>query len=153
MTVLNVGGYFGQCIDMEGTANLKQALFVDIEKFLYIECDMVVEDIVNGVIVANELKESVRVNTDNLPYGKDIRRRIESEFSTILKLMNFNTKGHDIFRRWYVDGRIYYQKIIDRTSPTLGITELKYIDPRKIKKIREVRKTKHEGVKTTRGCR
>ena len=57
--------------------------------------------------------------------------------------MNFNTKGHDIFRRWYVDGRIYYQKIIDRNSPTLGITELKYIDPRKIKKIREVRKTRH----------
>ena len=56
--------------------------------------------------------------------------------------MNFNTKGHDIFRRWYVDGRIYYQKIIDRTSPTLGITELRYFDPRKIKKIREVRKTR-----------
>ena len=49
--------------------------------------------------------------------------------------MNFNTKGHDIFRRWYVDGRIYYQKIIDRTSPTLGITELKYIDPRKLKRL------------------
>jgi len=142
------GGYFGQYLDMEGTAKSEADLIRRYREIsLHPECDMAVEDIVNEAVVANELKEAVRVNTDNLPYGKDIRRRIESEFSSILKLMNFNTKGHDIFRRWYVDGRIYYQKIIDRTSPTLGITELKYIDPRKIKKIREVRKTRPEGAK------
>ena len=142
------GGYFGQYLDMEGTAKSEADLIRRYREIsLHPECDMAVEDIVNEAVVANELKESVRVNTDNLSYGKDIRRRIESEFSDILKLMNFNTKGHDIFRRWYVDGRIYYQKIIDRTSPTLGITELKYIDPRKIKKIREVRKTRPEGAK------
>ena len=142
------GGYFGQYLDMEGTAKSEADLIRRYREIsLHPECDMAVEDIVNEAVVANELKEAVRVNTDNLPYGKDIRRRIEGEFSDILKLMNFNTKGHDIFRRWYVDGRIYYQKIIDRTSPTLGITELKYIDPRKIKKIREVRKTRPEGAK------
>ena len=142
------GGYFGQYLDMEGTAKSEADLIRRYREIsLHPECDMAVEDIVNEAVVANELKEAVRVNTDNLPYGKDIRRRIESEFSDILKLMNFNTKGHDIFRRWYVDGRIYYQKIIDRKSPTLGITELKYIDPRKIKKIREVRKTRPEGAK------
>ena len=142
------GGYFGQYLDMEGTAKSEADLIRRYREIsLHPECDMAVEDIVNEAVVANELKEAVRVNTDNLPYGKDIRRRIENEFSDILKLMNFNTKGHDIFRRWYVDGRIYYQKIIDRTSPTLGITELKYIDPRKIKKIRDVRKTRPEGAK------
>ena len=142
------GGYFGQYLDMEGTAKSEADLIRRYREIsLHPECDMAVEDIVNEAVVANELKESVRVNTENLPYGKDIRRRIEDEFSGILKLMNFNTKGHDIFRRWYVDGRIYYQKIIDRKSPTLGITELKYIDPRKIKKIREVRKTRPEGAK------
>ena len=142
------GGYFGQYLDMEGTAKSEADLIRRYREIsLHPECDMAVEDIVNEAVVANELKESVRVDTENLPYGKDIRRRIEDEFSDILKLMNFNTKGHDIFRRWYVDGRIYYQKIIDRTSPTLGITELKYIDPRKIKKIREVRKTRPEGAK------
>tara|TARA_A100001201_G_C4087631_1_gene201047 strand:- start:636 stop:2150 length:1515 start_codon:yes stop_codon:yes gene_type:complete len=142
------GGYFGQYLDMEGTAKSEADLIRRYREIsLHPECDMAVEDIVNEAVVANELKEAVRVNTDNLPYGKDIRRRIEGEFSDILKLMNFNTKGHDIFRRWYVDGRIYYQKIIDRNSPTLGITELKYIDPRKIKKIREVRKTRPEGAK------
>jgi hypothetical protein len=106
---------------------------------------MAIEDIVNEAIVANELKDAVRVNIDNLPYGKDIRVKIEDEFKEILRLMSFNTKGHDIFRRWYVDGRIFYQKIIDRESPKKGITELKYIDPRKIKKIREVRKKRPEG--------
>ena len=142
------GGYFGQYLDMEGTAKSEADLIRRYREIsLHPECDMAVEDIVNEAVVANELKEAVRVNTDNLPYGKDIRRRIESEFSDILKLMNFNTKGHDIFRRWYVDGRIYYQKIIDRNSPTLGITELKYIDPRKIKKIREVRKTRPQNAK------
>ena len=142
------GGYFGQYLDMEGTAKSEADLIRRYREIsLHPECDMAVEDIVNEAVVANELKEAVRVNTDNLPYGKDIRRRIESEFSDILKLMNFNTKGHDIFRRWYVDGRIYYQKIIDRESPVTGNTELKYIDPRKIKKIREVRKTRPEGAK------
>ena len=63
-------------------------------------------------IVANENKEAVRVNVNNLPYGKDVRRKIEDEFKEVLRLMNFNTKGHDIFRRWYVDGRIFYQKLL-----------------------------------------
>ena len=76
---------------------------------------------------------------------KDIRRKIEHEFSEILRLLNFNVKGHDIFRRWYVDGRIFFQKLIDRKDPTKGITELKYIDPRKIKKIREVKKVRPNG--------
>jgi len=140
------GGYFGQYLDMEGTAKSEADLIRRYREIsLHPECDMAVEDIVNEAVVANELKEPVRVNTEHLPYGKDIKRKIEDEFSDILKLMNFNTKGHDIFRRWYVDGRIYYQKIIDRDSPVKGITELKYIDPRKIKKIREVRKKRPEG--------
>ena len=93
------GGYFGQYLDMEGTAKSEADLIRRYREIsLHPECDMAVEDIVNEAVVANELKEAVRVNTDNLPYGKDIRRRIESEFSDILKLMNFNTKGHDIFR-------------------------------------------------------
>ena len=140
------GGYFGQYLDMEGTAKSEADLIRRYREIsLHPECDMAVEDIVNEAVVANELKQPVRVNTENLSYGKDIRAKIETEFSNILKLMNFNTKGHDIFRRWYVDGRIYYQKIIDRESPVTGITELKYIDPRKIKKIREVRKKRQEG--------
>ena len=140
------GGYFGQYLDMEGTAKTEADLIRRYREIaLHPECDLAVEDIVNEAIVANENKEAVRVNVDNLPYGKDVRRKIENEFKEVLRLMQFNTKGHDIFRRWYVGGRIFYQKVIDRNSTNKGITELKYLDPRKIKRIREVRKKRPEG--------
>jgi len=141
------GGYFGQYLDMEGNSKTEADLIRRYREIsLHPECDLAIEDIVNEAIVANENKEAVRVNVNNLPYGKDVRRKIEDEFKELLRLMMFNTKGHDIFRRWYVDGRIFYQKVIDRNSTTKGITELKYLDPRKIKRIREVRKKRPEGV-------
>jgi hypothetical protein len=140
------GGYFGQYLDMEGTAKTEADLIRRYREIsLHPECDMAIEDIVNEAIVANEMTAAVKVNVENLPYGPDVRKKIEDEFNEVLRLMQFNTKGHDIFRRWYVDGRIFYQKIIDRDSPKKGITELKYIDPRKIKKIREVRKKRPDG--------
>jgi len=140
------GGYFGQYLDMEGTAKSEADLIRRYrEVALHPECDMAIEDIVNEAIVANELRDAVRVNVVDLPYGKEVRRKIEDEFKNVLRLLNFNTKGHDIFRRWYVDGRMYYHKIIDRDSPVKGITELKYIDPRKVKKIREIRKKRPDG--------
>tara|TARA_B110000208_G_C11796032_1_gene439610 strand:+ start:577 stop:2094 length:1518 start_codon:yes stop_codon:yes gene_type:complete len=141
------GGYFGQYLDMEGTAKSEADLIRRYrEVALHPECDMAIEDIINEAIVANELRDAVRVNVIDLPYGKEVRRKIEDEFKNVLRLLNFNTKGHDIFRRWYVDGRMFYHKIIDRESPVKGITELKYIDPRKIKKIREIRKKRPDGV-------
>ncbi len=141
------GGYFGQYLDMEGTAKSEADLIRRYREIaLHPECDMAIEDIVNEAVIANELKDAVRVNVDGLPYGKEVRRKIEDEFKEVLRLMNFGTKGHDIFRRWYVDGRIFYQKIIDRENPKRGIVELKYIDPRKIKKIREVRKKRPDGL-------
>ena len=140
------GGYFGQYLDMEGTAKSEADLIRRYrEVALHPECDMAIEDIINEAIVANELRDAVRVNVIDLPYGKEVRRKIEDEFKNVLRLLNFNTKGHDIFRRWYVDGRMFYHKIIDRDSPIKGITELKYIDRRKIKKIREVRKKRPDG--------
>ena len=140
------GGYFGQYLDMEGTAKSEADLIRRYrEVALHPECDMAIEDIVNEAIVANELRDAVRVNVIDLPYGKEVRKKIEDEFKNVLRLLNFNTKGHDIFRRWYVDGRMYYHKIIDRDSPVKGITELKYIDPRKVKKIREIRKKRPDG--------
>ena len=140
------GGYFGQYLDMEGTAKTEADLIRRYREIaLHPECDMAIEDIINEAVVANELKDAVKLNLENLPYGKDVRRKIEDEFKEVLRLMNFNTRGHDIFRRWYVDGRVYYHKIIDRNSPVKGITELRYIDPRKIKKIRELRKRRPDG--------
>jgi hypothetical protein len=131
---------------MEGTAKTEQDLIRRYREIaLHPECDMAIEDIVNEAIVANELKDAIKLSLDEVPFGKEVRRKIEDEFKEVLRLMNFNTKGHDIFRRWYVDGRVYYHKVIDRESPRTGITELRYIDPRKIKKVREVRKKRPDG--------
>jgi len=107
---------------------------------------MAIEDIVNEAITSNENKQSVKVITDQLTYSSEIKRKIEEEFKEVLRLMQFNTRGHDLFRRWYVDGRIFFQKVIDAENTKNGITELKYLDPRKIKKIREVRKRRPEGL-------
>ena len=140
------GGYFGQYLDMEGQAKTEQDLIRRYREIaLHPECDMAIEDIVNEAVVANELKDAIRLKLDQVPFGNEIKRKIEDEFQEVLRLMSFNTRGHDLFRRWYVDGRIYYHKIIDRDSPVKGITELRYIDPRKIKKIREIRKKRPDG--------
>ena len=145
--VVAAGGYFASHLDMEGNAKTEADLIRRYREIsIHPECDMAIEDIINEAIVANENRQAVQLNTNNVPYGRDIRRKIEDEFSEVLRLLQFNTRGHDIFRRWYVDGRIYYQKIIDTETGKKGITELKYLDPRKIKKIREVRKRRPDGV-------
>ena len=113
---------------------------------LHPECDMAIEDIVNEAIVSNENQQSVQLDLRNLNYNDSIKKAIRDSFREVLDLLNFDTKGHDIFRRWYVDGRVYYHKIIDKESPRKGITELRYIDPRKIKKVREVRKNRVDGM-------
>jgi len=142
-TVNAVGGAFGQFLDLEGNAKNEADLIRRYREIsLHPECDSAIDDIVNEAIVVNENKDSVHIDLSNLTFGKEVRRKIEEEFKNILLLLDFNTRGHDIFRRWYVDGRMYYQKIIDRENPRNGIVELKYIDPRKIKKVREVKKSR-----------
>jgi hypothetical protein len=140
-TVAATGGYFGQYLDIEGTAKNEADLIRRYREIsLNPECDTAVDDIVNEAIVVENDKDAIRPVFNKLPFGDEVRKKIEDEFKYILRLLQFNTKGHDIFRRWYVDGRMYYQKIIDRENPRMGLTELKYLDPRKIKKVREVRK-------------
>ena len=134
------GGFFGQILDTDGRERTDLDLirrYRDIAQ--QAECDTAVEDIVNEGIVANENDQAVQITLDRLPYPEKIKRKIRAEFSEVLRLLNFEQKGHDIFRRWYVDGRIFYHKIIDSKNPRTGITELRYIDPTKIKKVREVK--------------
>ena len=145
--VVAAGGFFGSYLDMEGTAKTEQDLIRRYREIaLHPECDMAIEDIVNEAITSNENRQSVKVVTDGLDYSSAIKQKIEQEFSEVLRLLQFNTRGHDLFRRWYVDGRIFFQKVIDAENTKNGITELKYLDPRKIKKIREVRKRRPEGM-------
>ena len=145
--VVAAGGFFGSYLDMEGTAKTEQDLIRRYREIaLHPECDMAIEDIVNEAITSNENKQSVKVITDGLDYSSAIKVRIEQEFADVLRLLQFNTRGHDLFRRWYVDGRIFFQKVIDAENTKNGIVELKYLDPRKVKKIREVRKRRPEGM-------
>lgn len=140
-TTVAAGGYFGSYLDMEGTAKNEADLVRRYREIsLHPECDQAIEDICNEAIVSSEEKESVKVLLHDLPFGDEVKKRIDEEFTNVLKLMNFSTKGFEIFKRWYVDGRIFYQKLIDRENPKNGITELRYIDPRKIKKVRELKK-------------
>ena len=140
-TTISAGGYFGQYLDMEVTAKNDIDLIKRYREVAqHPECDMAIEDIINEVIISDERDASVSVSLDKLMISDNIKMKIRDEFDEVLRLLNFDEKGHDIFRRWYVDGRIYFHKVIDPKSPRKGLTEIRYIDPRKIKKVREVAK-------------
>tara|TARA_B110000977_G_scaffold27484_1_gene34762 strand:+ start:4348 stop:5835 length:1488 start_codon:yes stop_codon:yes gene_type:complete len=139
------GGHYAQVLDLDGQDSSELAL---IKRYRDIaqqpECDSAIEDITNEAIVSDERDMSVSISLDRLPVSPKIKTKIREEFHTILHLLDFNAKGHDIFRRWYVDGRLYYHKIIDPKNPRRGIKEVRYIDPRKIKKVRETRKERDQ---------
>ena len=140
-TTISAGGYYGQYLDMEVTAKNDVDLIKRYREVAqHPECDMAIEDIINEVIVSDERDTSVSLSLDKLQISENIKTKIRDEFEEVMKLLNFDEKGHDIFKRFYIDGRIYFHKVIDPNSPRKGLTELRYIDPRKIKKVREVTK-------------
>ena len=140
------GGFFGQVLDVDGRDKSELDL---IRRYREIsqqpECDSAIEDIVNEAVVSNEKDMAVAIELDRLDYPKSIKNKIRNEFEHILTLLDFDVKGHDIFRRWYIDGRIFYHKVIDKKNPKKGIVEVRYIDPKKIRKVRQVNKDKKPG--------
>ena len=133
------GGFYSAVMDTDGRSRTEDDLirrYRDIA--IQPECDSAIEDIVSEAIASDERDMCVSVVLDNLQVSATIKKRIKDEFERILQLLDFNNKAHDIFRRWYVDGRIFYHKVIDSQNPRKGIQQLRYIDPRKIKKVREV---------------
>tara|TARA_Y100001963_G_scaffold77957_1_gene108036 strand:- start:1268 stop:2782 length:1515 start_codon:yes stop_codon:yes gene_type:complete len=135
------GGFYSSILDTDGRTKNDSQLIVRYRTISQQpECDTAIEDIVNEGIVANEDDMPVSIILDRLPYSDVIKEKIKKEFDEVCRLLNFNVKGHDIFRRWYVDGRLFYHKIVDTKNPRKGITEVRWIDPLKIKKVREVKK-------------
>ena len=139
------GGYFGQYVDLGDAAN--KASDVDLigryrEMSLHPEVDQAIGDIVAEAIAGDLDDKPVEVELSNLGVSEPVKRRIREEFDNVLSLLDFERKAYDIFRRWYIDGRLFYHKMIDVNDPALGITELRYIDPRKIKKVIEFDKPK-----------
>ena len=141
-TVIGGGGHIGHYLDIEGKIKDEADLIRRYrEVAIQPECDQAIEDIVNEAIVSDEIEPPVRLNLDRVKtFSLDLKKKIQNEFDEVLRLLEFEEKGHDIFRRWYVDGRMFYHKVIDPQTPKNGIKELRYIDPRKIKKIREIKK-------------
>ena len=140
------GGFYGQILDVEGRERTENDLirrYRDISQ--QPECDSAIEDIVNEGIVSDERDQSVEIVLDRLPQPKRIKDKIKEEFDNVMRLLDFNIKGHDIFRRWYVDGRLFYHKVIDKSNPRRGIVDLRYIEPRKIRKVREMQKGTKSG--------
>lgn len=145
--VINAGGYFGTYLDVEGNIKNESDLIRRYREIsMFADVDNAIEDIVDEAIVKDEDGTIVKINLDDLEdeLSDNIRETIKGEFDKVLSLFSWNVKSHEVFRRWYIDGRLYYHKIVDQTKPTNGIQELRFIDPRKIKKIREIKKTKDQ---------
>ena len=140
------GGVIGQYVDMEGGIKKEADLVARYRTMALVpECDSAIEDIVNESLASNDLDAPVSINLDRvekIPAGT--KKKIRNEFEEILTLLGFRDLSHDIFRIWYVDGRLYYHKMVDKNSPKKGIQGLRAIDPQKIRKIREVKKEKDE---------
>ncbi len=138
---ISAGGYYGQYVDMEGVSKNE---FQQIRKYrevsLHPEVDSAIDEVVNEAIVADGDDSPVEIELSNLDQSDSIKKRIREEFNEIKRLLQFDKKCYHIFRRWYIDGRLYYHKVIDVNKPTEGIKELRYIDPMKVKKMREVKK-------------
>ena len=136
-------GFFGSYVDIEGVYRTEFDLIKRYrEMSLHPEVDSAIEDIVNEAIVSDSNDSPVQIELSNLEIGDNIKEKIRLEFKTILGLLDFDKKCHEIYRNWYIDGRIYYHKLIDFKKPQEGIQELRYIDPLKMRYVRQQVKDK-----------
>ena len=140
------GGVIGQFVDMEGGVKNEADLVTRYRTMSLVpECDAAIEDIVNESISSNDLDAPVAINLDRVNHFSDsTKEKIRENFDTVLELLGFRELSHDIYRKWYVDGRLYYHKMVDTQNTKAGIQGLRAIDPQKIRKIREVDKKKDE---------
>ena len=122
-------GFYGSYVDIEGVYKNENELIRRYRSMsLYPECDSAIEDVVNEAIVADTNDSPVSIELSNLNASDGIKKKVREEFKRILELLDFDKKAHEIFRNWYIDGRLYYNKVIDQKNPTAGIQELRYID-------------------------
>ena len=151
-TAVAAGGYFGTYVETDAQARNEYDLIKRYRDMsLHPECDAAVDDIINEFVVNDSNDSCVDINLDNLEVGASVKKRIREEFGYIKRLLNFDVKAHELIRNWYIDGRMYYHKVIDLAEPKKGITELRYIDPMKIRKVRQKIKDPNEDPTTVRG--
>jgi hypothetical protein len=132
--------YYGTYVDLEGSVRNELELITRYREMAnHPELEMAIDEIVNEAITYSTDKRVVDVNTDNLKTTDSIKKKITEEFETVLRLLNFSNLASDLFKRWYIDGRMYYHIVVNEKNSKEGIQELRYIDPRKIRKVREVK--------------
>ena len=147
--VVAAGGSYGTYVDLEGTARTEAELVTRYRDMsITADIDRAIEEIVNEAIVQETDEKIVELNLRDLQYPENIKSMIIQEFNIIKNLLNFEEKSYDIFKRWYIDGRLYYHAIIDDKNPRLGIKELRNIDPRKIRKVREQKKKRDKNTES-----
>ena len=133
--------HYGTYVDLEGSARNEIELITRYREMSnHPECDMAIDEIVNEAISHTENGEVLKIVLDNLKQPETIKKKITEEFNNIQKMLNFSNLADDLFKRWYIDGRIYYHVVVNEKDPKKGIQELRYIDPRKIRKVREIQK-------------
>ena len=138
-------GFFGSYVDIEGVYRTEFELIKRYrEMALHPECDSAIEDIVNETLVSDTNDSPVEINLDHLNASDGIKKKVRDEFKFILELLDFSKKAHEIYRNWYIDGRLYYNKVIDMKKPHEGIQELRYIDAMKMRYVRKQKKTDGE---------
>lgn len=138
---IEVGGYFGAVIDFDGTIKSDIDLMKKYRDMaLHPEVESAIADICNEAIVYDDTFTTVKIDTTNLKQSKSIKDKIESEFEEVLGLLDFSRRGYEIFRKWYIDSRLYYHIIVDEGNKKRGIKELRPIDPTKIRKVRKITK-------------
>lgn len=144
--VTAAGTHYGQYINLDGddAKDNYQLIMKYRGVSMHPEVDAAIEDIVNESIAGNEAEQSVDVTMDNLKQSDAIKKQIKEEFDNIISMLNFNENGHDIFRRWYVDGRLYHHLVVDEKNLKAGIQEIRYIDASKMRKVKQVKKKKDE---------
>ena len=137
--------YYGTYVDLDGTAKNEVELISRYrEMAMQPEIESAIDDIVNEAICQDDDGKIIQIILDDLKQPEKIKKAIKEEFNTVMRLLNYTNMAQDIFRRYYIDGKMYYHIIIDRDQPTQGIKELRYVDPRKMRKIREIKKQKDE---------
>ena len=133
--------HYGTYVDLEGSVRNEIELVSRYREMAnHPELEMAIDDIVNEAITHNDEGRVVDIVLDKLKQPVAIKKKIAEEFDNVLKLLNFSNLADDLFKRWYIDGRIYYHVVVDEKNPKQGIQELRFVDPRKIRKVREIKK-------------
>jgi len=143
LDTIKAGGYYGTYLDLEGAAkNESEQIKRYREISLMADVDSAINDIVNEAIANLDNEAPIKIDLQTVKTSTSVKKSIEQEFDNIIRMMQFNERAQDYFRRWYIDGRMYFHKVIDTAKPRQGITDIRYIDPRKIRKVRNILKDK-----------